>query len=194
MVSKDPFTLSGRHVSLVPLAEIHCVELQAAVRDGALWKLPYTIVPSPENMFSEINRRLDLQAQGLMQAFAVIDHQSNRAVGMTSYCRIDAPNRRLDIGWTWYRRSMQRTAVNTECKLLLLAHAFEQLNCIAVGFRVHSLNEPSRRAVERLGAQLDGIIRNDSIMPDGRLRNMCFYSILPEEWLAVKAKLRSFLL
>jgi RimJ/RimL family protein N-acetyltransferase len=162
-----------------------------AVKDGELWRHWYTLIPSPEKMGEEIKRRLKLQDQGSMLPFAVM--ASGKAVGMTTYMNIDAPNKRLEIGSTWYRANVQRTPLNTECKRLLLTHAFEQLQCIAVEFRTHFFNQQSRRAIERLGAKLDGILRNHAINthPDavGALRDTCVYSILNTEWPSVKAHL-----
>lgn len=187
-----PVSLQGQHVSLVPLEASHCTALIAAVQDGALWKHWYTWVPAPENMASDIARRLNLQAKGSMLPFTVLD-AAGQPVGMTTYMNIDAPNRHVEIGSTWVAKRVQRSALNTECKLLLLAHAFETLNCIAVEFRTHFYNQQSRRAIERLGAKLDGILRNHQINqhPDGAgsLRDTCVYSIIASEWPVVKAHL-----
>lgn len=184
----EPVELSGHHASLVPLSLEHHDALVEAVRDGELWKLWYTTIPLPEGMKAEIERRLGLQAQGLMQPFTVLD-SGGRIAGMTTYMNVDAPNRRLEIGSTWYRQSVQRTALNTECKLMLLTHAFEQLDCIAVEFRTHVLNTQSRRGIERLGAKYDGMLRNHAIMPDGTIRDTVVYSIIAGEWPMVKSHL-----
>lgn len=180
-----PVTLAGRHAMLVPLAMDHHDALVEAVQDGALWQLWYTSIPAPEGMAAEIERRLTLQAQGRMLPFAVLAPGTGRAVGMTTYMNIDAANRRLEIGSTWLRRSVQRSALNTDCKRLLLGHAFEALDCIAVEFRTHFFNHASRRAIERLGAKLDGVLRQHQIMADGSLRDTCVYSIVASEWPAV---------
>jgi len=185
----DPVSLAGRHVSLVPLAHSHHDDLVEAVKDGELWNLWYTKIPAPEGMRAEIERRLDLQRQGSMLAFAVIEASTQQAVGMTTFMHIDAVNRRVEIGSTWYRRRVQRSALNTECKLLLLTHAFERLNCIAVEFRTHFFNMQSRAAIERLGAKLDGILRQHQVVGNGTLRDTCVYSILDREWPAVKSHL-----
>jgi RimJ/RimL family protein N-acetyltransferase len=144
-------------------------------------------------MDAEITRRLDLQAQGSMCPFAVVDPATNQAVGMTTYMNIDAVNRRVEIGSTWYCRSVQRTSLNTEAKRLLLSHAFEQLGCIAVEFRTHFFNQQSRRAIERLGAKLDGVLRSHQInlhpLAAGALRDSCVYSIIASEWPSVKTHL-----
>lgn len=184
-----PITLLGKHAALEPLSMARHDELVEAVRDGELWKLWYTAIPAPEQMRQEIERRLGLQARGSMLPFAVVDAATGRAVGMTTYMDIDAQNRRLEIGSTWYRRSVQRTALNTECKFMLLRHAFEELNCIAVEFRTHFFNHPSRRAIERLGAKLDGILRNHRRSADGTLRDTCVYSIIAGEWPTVRSHL-----
>jgi RimJ/RimL family protein N-acetyltransferase len=183
--------LSGKHVQLVALSMAHHTELVEAVKDGELWRHWYTFIPTPEKMADEITRRLNLHQQGSMLPFTVL--QDGKAVGMTTFMNIDAPNKRVEIGSTWYRANVQRSALNTECKRLLLAHAFEQLNCIAVEFRTHFFNQQSRSAIERLGAKLDGILRNHAINthPDavGALRDTCVYSILNTEWPSVKAHL-----
>jgi RimJ/RimL family protein N-acetyltransferase len=188
-----PVTLQGQHVQLVPLHASHHDDLVEAVRDGELWNLWYTAVPTAEGMKAEIARRLDLQTQGSMTPFAVIDPATGRAVGMTTYMNIDAANRRVEIGSTWYRRSVQRGALNTEAKRLLLGHAFEKLDCIAVEFRTHFFNQQSRRAIERLGAKLDGVLRSHQInkhpLAQGALRDTCVYSILASEWPSVKTHL-----
>ena len=188
-----PITLSGQHVRLEPLSMAHHDDLLDAVRDGELWQLWYTAIPSPEGMAAEIERRLNLQAAGSMCPFAVIDPASGRAVGMTTYMNIDASHRRVEIGSTWYRRSVQRTPLNTEAKRLLLAHAFEHLHCIAVEFRTHFFNHASRRAIERLGAKLDGVLRSHQTNPHpmaaGNLRDTCVYSIIANEWPNVRVHL-----
>src|SRR5215470_6246231 len=151
-----PVTLRSPRVTLEPLEQRHCDDLIEAVKDGALWTLWYTSIPEPDKMRAEIERRLALQAEGSMLPFAVIDNTTGKAVGMTTYMQADEANRRLEIGFTWYRKSVQRSDLNTQCKLLLLTHAFEALNCVAVEFRTHVFNQPSRKAIERLGAKLDG--------------------------------------
>jgi len=185
----EPVTLRSATVDLVPLSLAHADELGEAVRDGELWKLWYTLVPSPDGMRQEIQRRLDMQARGSMLPFAVIDNSDGTAAGMTTYMNVDAANRRVEIGSTWYRRRVQRTALNTQCKLLLLQHAFDTLGCIAVEFRTHFFNTASRRAIERLGAKLDGILRHHMQMSNGTLRDTCVYSITAPEWPAVRAHL-----
>lgn len=184
----EPIALSGQFARLEPLSQKHHDGLVDAVKDGELWKLWYTSVPRPENMAREIDRRLGLQASGSMLPFTVFDAEGV-ASGMTTYMNIDAPNRRVEIGSTWYARSVQRTGVNTQCKLLLLMHAFETLNCIAVEFRTHFFNHQSRRGIERLGAKQDGILRSHQITSNGTLRDTVVYSIIAAEWPTVKAHL-----
>ena len=185
----EPIALSGRHAALEPLAYEHHDALVEAVRDGELWKLWYTAVPAPEGMRAEIERRLTLQQAGSMLPFAVRSLASGSIVGMTTYMNIDENNRRVGIGSTWYSRSAQRTPLNTECKLLLLTHAFETLACIAVEFRTGFFNYASRRAIERLGAKQDGILRSHQRYADGSLRDTVVYSIVAQEWPAVKRHL-----
>jgi RimJ/RimL family protein N-acetyltransferase len=184
----SPIRLQGSSCSLEPLSPDHHDGLVDAVRDGELWNLWYTKIPRPEGMRAEIARRLDLQARGSMLPFTTRDARG-RIVGMTSYMNIDAPNRRVEIGATWTAASMQRSAFNTECKRLLLAHAFDALECIAVELRTHFVNHQSRRAIERLGAKLDGVLRSHALSTDGSLRDTCVYSITHAEWPAVRSHL-----
>lgn len=185
----QPVTLEGQYVRLVPLAMEHRQALEAAIRDGEIWKIWYTYAPAPEEMEAEIDRRLALQKAGTMLPFTVVDRTTGDVVGMTSYMNVDAPNRRVEIGSTWYARKVQRTGLNTEAKMLLLGYAFEQLRCIAVEIRAHSLNRESRRAIERLGAKLDGVLRHHAFAKNGTLRDTCVYSIVAGEWATVKAHL-----
>jgi N-acetyltransferase len=189
MTWPPPLTLRSARATLEPLDHRHGADLIEAVKDGGLWNLWYTSIPSPETMTAEIDRRLGLQKVGSMLPFAVIDNMTGRAVGMTTYMNVDAAHRRVEIGSTWYRKSVQRTDLNTQCKLLLLSHAFETLNCIAVEFRTHFFNQQSRRGIERLGAKLDGILRSHQVSPNGTLRDTCVYSIVAAEWPTVKAHL-----
>ena len=183
-----PVTLAGRHVRLEPLAAAHAGDLVEAARDGEFWRLWYTSVPEPETVGAEIERRLALHRAGAMLPFAVVE-PGGRAVGMTTYMNVDTTYRRVEIGSTWYAARVQRTPLNTEAKRLLLAHAFETLDCIAVEFRTHVFNRQSRQAIERLGAKLDGILRNHQIARDGTLRDTCVYSIIDSEWPAVRSHL-----
>ena len=160
-----------------------------AVRDGELWRLWYTNAPSPEGMGREIARRLDLGNAGSMLPFTVLDGPGGRIVGMTSVMNIDRTGPRVEVGSTWYARSVQRTALNTEAKRLLLEQAFDAWRCLAVEFRTHLLNQQSRRAIERIGARLDGILRAHQRAKDGTVRDSCVYSIIAPEWPAVHSHL-----
>jgi len=183
-----PVELRGSHAALLPLRPEHEAALVEAVRDGELWRLWYTRVPSVDGMAAEIERRLKLQAAGSMLPFTVFS-AAGRVVGMTTYMNIDAVHRRVEIGSTWTAASAQRTPINTQCKRLLLGHAFDTLDCIAVEFRTHRLNTQSRRAIERLGAQLDGMLRAHQRCADGSLRDTAVYSITAAEWPAVRSHL-----
>ncbi len=185
----DAVTLRGTLVTVEPMRPDHEEGLVEAVRDGELWNLWYTKIPAPDGVRADIERRLGLRARGGMLPFVVVANDGGRVVGATSYMNIDADNRRVEIGSTWYAKSAQRTGINTECKRLLLAHAFEELGCPAVEFRTHFLNHQSRKAIERLGAKLDGILRNHIYQPNGTLRDTCVYSIIAGEWPTVKAHL-----
>jgi N-acetyltransferase len=184
----EPVTLRGEHARLEPLSHDHGGGLVEAVKDGELWKLWYTFIPRAEGMTKEIDRRLSLQKAGSMLPFTVFD-ADGKIAGMTTYMNVDTQNRRVEIGSTWYARRVQRSALNTQCKLLLLTHAFEWLDCIAVEFRTHFFNHQSRRGIERLGAKQDGILRNHQIAPNGTLRDTVVYSIIAAEWPTVKAHL-----
>ena len=188
MAFLEPVTLQGAHARLEPLSQDQCDGLVEAVRDGELWKLWYTFIPTAESMKKEIDRRLALYAAGLMLPFTVYDADGSIA-GMTTYMNVDAANRRVEIGSTWYAKRVQRSALNTQCKVLLLTHAFEKLDCIAVEFRTHFFNHQSRRGIERLGAKLDGILRSHQRASDGTLRDTCVYSIIASEWPTVKSHL-----
>lgn len=187
----EPIELHGSLVILAPLTQQYCEALIEAVEDGDLYKLWYTSVPAPEIMAQEIDKRLGQYAAGLSLPFVVIGNTTRKAIGMTNYLNIDAINRRVEIGGTWYRKSAQRSGVNTEAKLLLLGFAFETLDCIAIEFRTHFFNHQSRRAIERLGAKLDGILRSHQLATNGTLRDTCVYSIVAGEWPTVKAHLSS---
>lgn len=184
-----PVTLFGQGCTLVPLTHSHHDELMEAVKDGELWNAWYTLIPKPEMMQKEIDRRLNLQKAGSMLPFSIIDNTTGKAIGVTTFLNADASNRRIEIGATWICKSKQRTGINTECKLLMLMHAFESLNCVGVEFRTHFFNQQSRKSIERLGAKLDGILRHHMIMPDNTLRDTCVYSILSSEWNTVKTHL-----
>ena len=184
----QPVTLTGQKVTLAQLSQDHAADLAKASADGNLSALWYTMIPAPDAVPAEIERRLALQDTGSMLPFAILD-ATGQAVGMTTYMNIDAANQRLEIGSTWYRKSVQRSGVNTECKLLMLRHAFEALDAIAVEFRTHVINHQSRRAIERLGARLDGILRAHMKMANGTIRDTAVYSITAAEWPMIQAHL-----
>lgn len=185
----DSFSVEGECVRVEKLSMSHENDLSEAAADGELHRLWYTTIPQANDVGSEIQRRLSLRETGSMLPFAILDKSSGKAIGMTTYMNIDAANRRLEIGSTWYRQSVQKSPVNTECKLLLLRHAFTQLDCIAVEFRTHVVNTQSRRAIERLGAKFDGILRSHMIMANGTIRDTAVYSIVAHEWPTVEAHL-----
>ena len=185
----EPVTLRGRHATVEPLASAHEDDVRRAAADGELWRLWYTSVPSPEKTPAWLATALSMREDLGAMPFVVRDNASGEVVGSTRYFNVDAANRRLEIGHTWYAQRAQRTAINTECKLLLLAHAFEQLGCIAVEFRTHWFNHASRAAIARLGAKQDGVLRNHQLMPDGSRRDTVVFSIIDAEWPAVKRHL-----
>ncbi|PLZ01493.1 GNAT family N-acetyltransferase [Burkholderia sp. WAC0059] len=185
----EPVTLQGRHVSLEPLAPEHAPGLAAAAADGALWNLWYTSVPTPGNERAYVDAALAMREQLGAMPFAVRDLASGEIVGTTRYFNVEAAHRRFEIGHTWYAKRVQRTALNTEAKLLLLGHAFETLGAIAVEFRTHFMNQQSRAAIARLGAKQDGILRSHQIGRDGVVRDTVVFSIIAPEWPAVRANL-----
>ena len=185
-----PIELKGASVKLIPLNLSHAEDLQEAVADGQLNNLWYTNIPDEGGVEAEIERRLKLQKLGSMAPFSVVELKRDKAVGMTTFMNMDLINRRVEIGSTWYRDDVQRTSINTESKLLLMGYAFEKLNCIAVEFRTHFMNRQSRRAIERLGAKLDGILRSHMIIANGTIRDTVVYSVIRSEWEAVKANLK----
>lgn len=190
MAFVDTITLTGRHATLEPLAPEHSDGIRQAVTDGELWTLFFTTVPRPDDVPAYIDGLLAQRERGVAFPFAVRDNRTGQIVGGTRYLNIDAPNRRMEIGGTWYAQRVQRTAINTECKLLLLAHAFETLGCIAVEFRTDWFNLRSQAAIERLGAKRDGVLRNHMIMPDGRVRDTVVYTVIQNEWAGVKQNLQ----
>ncbi len=189
----EPVTLKGEHATLEPLGTAHEPGLRAAAADGELWRLWYTSVAAPERMGDYIALALDMRERLGAMPFAVRDNATGEVVGCTRYFNVDATNRRLEIGHTWYAKRVQRTAINTECKLLLLGHAFESLGCIAVEFRTHWFNHASRTAIERLGAKQDGVLRNHQLQPDGSRRDTVVFSIIDGEWPAVWRHLKFLL-
>ena len=184
--------LRGRHVSLEPLVLDHVDALEAAAADGRLWELLFTSVPAPGETAAYVRAALDMQAAGSGLAFVVRDAEG-RIVGTTRYYDLAPTVPRLQVGYTWYARSVQRTGLNTEAKLLLLTHAFETLGCVSVGLQTSHLNQASRKAIARIGAAEEGILRNHMRHRDGSLRNTVCFSILDREWPAAKARLQAML-
>lgn len=184
-----PITLSGEIALIEPLESQHYDGLVDALNDGEMWKLPYSIIPHPDNLQAYIDKQLAKLELGELVPFVVTNQQSNKVAGMTSFYQISENHKRFDIGWTWYSKSQQHTGLNTECKYLLLKHAFEVLGCNQVGFKVDAVNQRSQRAVERLGAKLDGVLRSYLVMPNGNVRDVCIYSILAHEWPHIKTHL-----
>jgi RimJ/RimL family protein N-acetyltransferase len=181
--------LATENVKLVPLTMEHKYSLVEAASDGELWKLWFTSVPSAESIADYIYTALDQKAKGLSLPFVVISKSSGKIIGSTRFCNADSVNQRVEIGYTWYSKSYQKTSCNTECKLLLLTHAFESLNAIAVELRTSWHNQASREAIARLGAKQDGVLRNHQKMPNGGYRDTVVFSIINTEWLSVKAGL-----
>ncbi len=186
----NPITLHGNSAILEPLADSHLHALQDAAADGELWNLWFTSVPTPHEAKANIAFRLGERERGTMMPFVIRRVADNHVVGATTFCNIAASSRRVEIGYTWYSQSVQRTAINTEVKLMMLQHAFETLDCMAVEFRTHHKNLASRAAIERLGAKLDGVLRSHGIDRQGGIRDTYVYSIIAAEWPDVKAKLQ----
>jgi len=195
MAFVEPVALEGRHVRLEPMSpeflDAQAAALAEAVTDGTLWNSRVTTIPRPEGMRAYVEKALADLAAGRSLPFVTRDRAGGRIVGTTRFMNIEAAHRRVEIGTTWLAQSFQRTAVNTEAKLLMLGHAFETLGCIAVDIRTHERNMQSRAAIERLGAKLDGILRNHMIMPDGTVRSTASYSIIDKEWPEVRARLEA---
>lgn len=185
----QPVVLQDHGVRLEPLSPAHEDGLRAAAADGELWKIRVTSVPEPENTRAYIDTALQMRAEGHRFAFAVFDETSGRIVGSTSYHDILPAVRRIEIGWTWYARSVQRSHVNTTCKLLMMGHAFDTLGCAVVGWRTDNFNFASQRAIERLGAKKDGVIRGHALRRDGTVRDTVMYSMTAGEWPEARAQL-----
>lgn len=185
----QPVVLQDHGVRLEPLSPAHEDGLRAAAADGELWKIRVTSVPAPENTRAYIDTALQMRAEGHRFAFAVFDETSGRIVGSTSYHDILPAVRRVEIGWTWYARSVQRSHVNTTCKLLMMGHAFDTLGCAVVGWRTDNFNFASQRAIERLGAKKDGVIRGHALRRDGTVRDTVMYSMTAGEWPEARAQL-----
>jgi len=189
VIHPSPVVLEGNDVRLEPLVHHHHAALASAASDGKLWEIWYTSVPAPDQVTAYIDTALAGQREGHMLPWAVRDLRSGDVIGTTRYHDIVAPIDRVEIGWTWYAARYQRTHVNTTCKLLLLAHAFETLHCAVVGLRTDNFNFASQRAIERLGAKKDGVIRHHVARRDGTARDTHQYSIIASEWTDVRRHL-----
>ncbi|MGH7753440.1 MAG: GNAT family N-acetyltransferase [Gemmatimonadales bacterium] len=189
----QPVTLEGKHVRLEPLSLDHHDALSRVGLDDDLWRLSPTVVESAEDMRRYLEAALQAQGEGTALPFVILERGSGTVVGSTRYGNIDRANRRVEIGWTWIARPWQRTAVNTECKYLLLRHAFETLGCIRVEFKTDMLNERSRQAILRIGAKEEGIFRNHMVTSTGRIRDSVYFSIVDREWPGVRARLEEML-
>lgn len=189
MISPAAVTLEGHGIRLEPLSAAHQDGLAAAAKDGRLWELWFTSVPEPDTVAAYIETALEGQRAGHMLPWAVRELATDAIIGTTRYHDIVANIDRVEIGWTWYAASRQRTAVNTTCKLLLLTHAFESLRCRVVGLRTDNFNFRSQRAIEALGAKRDGVLRHHQARRDGTVRDSVMYSILSAEWPDVKRHL-----
>ena len=185
----EPITLTDRGVRLEPLALSHEQGLVAAAADGELWKLRITSVPEPQDTRAYIEAALKMRDDGNRFAFAVVDDATGKVLGSTSYHDIVPAVRRVEIGWTWYCKSVQRTQVNTTAKLLMMGHAFDTLGCHVVGWRTDNFNFASQRAIERLGAKKDGVLRGHALRRDGTIRDTVMYSMRAGEWPEAKAQL-----
>jgi RimJ/RimL family protein N-acetyltransferase len=182
-------TLTGPRIQLRPLRASDGDALIEAAADGDLWNLPFTVVPSSETVERYIQTALDGRAAGTVMPFVIQDLASDRVLGSTRFWKIDRQNRKLEIGHTWLSASWQQTYANTETKFLMLSYAFDTLNCVRVQFTTDELNERSRRAILRLGAKEEGVVRHERIMPDGRKRNSVRFSIIDDEWADVRRRL-----
>ena len=190
MAFVEPVTLRDRGVRLEPLALVHEDGLRTAAADGALWNLRVTSVPEPENTRKYIEDALRMRDEGNRFAFAVVEDATSTVLGTTSYHDILPAVKRVEIGYTWYRQSVQRTHVNTTAKLLMMGHAFDTLGCHVVGWRTDNFNFASQRAIERLGAKKDGVIRGHALRRDGTVRDTVMYSLTAGEWPEVRAHLQ----
>jgi len=186
----EPVTLKGDYATLEPLSMEHASELGEASKDGELWKLWFTGVPSPETAEAYVKDALELFEKHTAMPFIIRENKNGKAIGSTRFCNIEEHSKRAEIGYTWYAKSYQRSPINTECKLMLLSYAFEQLDAIAVEFRTHWHNQASRNAILRLGAKQDGVLRNHQKMEDGSYRDTVVFSIINHEWSSVKNGLK----
>jgi len=190
-MSQPQPTLAGPRILLRPLLASDAAALVDAAADGELWNLPFTVVPSAETVDAYVGNALDGRTAGTVMPFATVVRETGRVIGSTRFWKIDRINRKLEIGSTWISASWQKTFVNTEAKLLMLRHAFEELQCVRVQFTTDEINAKSRAAILRLGAKQEGIVRHERIMPDGRKRNSVRFSIIDDEWPEVKARLEA---
>jgi len=193
MIFVQAVTLSERGIRLEPLDHHHEAGLRAAAADGELWNIRVTSVPAPDETDAYIEKALEMRRQGTRFAFAVIDEATGTVLGSTSYHDILPEVKRVEIGYTWYARRAQRTHINTTCKLMLMTHAFETLDCNIVGWRTDNFNFASQRAIERLGAKKDGVIRGNSLRRDGTIRDTVMYSLSKGEWPEVRTHLQYLL-
>lgn len=185
--------LEDQTVRLEPLSTLHYEGLLSALNDGALYKLWFTSVPSPKNLEAYLSKAIQLTQQGQALAYAVVCRSTNSVVGSTRFCNLDLDNKRLEIGYTWFAKRAQRTAINTSVKRLMLQLCFEELSLNAVEFRTHYLNKASNRAILRIGAKLDGMLRSHKLLADGSVRDTMVYSIIRSEWPAIKVHLEFLL-
>lgn len=186
-----PMTLMGNHISLVPFSLDNRDDFMEATKDGELWKLWYATMPSPENIMDEINRKLNSQDKGTLLPWAIIDNNTGRAIGMTTYLNISQVDKRLDIGWTWYCNSCIQTLINVECKLLLLTYAFETLKCLTVRFGVNFFNPNNCNTIDGLCTKAGNITRNSHVTPNRTVCDFCKYSIVNSKWATVKTNLEN---
>ncbi|HSD72754.1 MAG TPA: GNAT family protein [Thermoanaerobaculia bacterium] len=187
----EPIVLEGQHVRLEPLSIEHLTDLAKVAFDPEIWQWTSERAMSPGELRAYVERALAAARTGTVLPFATVSRAAKRAIGSTRFANFDAPNRRVEIGWTWLGRDWQRTAINTEAKYLMLTHAFEKLGCVRVELRTDVLNERSRAAIRRIGASEEGVLRKHAITSTGRVRDDVYYSIVDEEWPGVKAKLEA---
>ena len=190
----EPLVLEGNFVRLEPMRLEHHAGLSSVGLDPEIWRYTLVVVQTPEEMRAYMESALKLQADGTTLPFVTIERSSGRIIGSTRFGNYDAGNRRIEIGWTWIARPWQRTAINTEAKYLMLTHAFEKLGCVRVELKTDVLNTPSRKAMLRIGAKEEGVLRKHSLVWNGRYRDSIYYSILDDEWPGVKHELQRMLI
>lgn len=187
----EPVTLTGEHVQLVPMSAAHRGPLAEVGLDEELWRWIPDPVHTREEMFAYVDAALAQQASGVSLPFTIVERASGKVIGSTRYANIERAHRRVEIGWTWVAPLWQRTPINTECKYMLMRHAFETLGCIRVELKTDSLNEKSRKAIARIGAREEGVFRNHMITSTGRIRHSVYFSVIDSEWPGVKAQLEA---